>query len=95
MSFTISRQVFTSVIVLSSILLGGCDKDTIKKNLSSPSRVSVSSDSGQFDDAYGMPPSAAEINSHTAKIKRTVTRTKGTLKGDAPVRYKVRKGDTL
>jgi hypothetical protein len=95
MSFTISRQVFTSVIVLSSILLGGCDKDTIKKNLSSPSRVSASSDNGQYDDAYGMPPSAAEINSRNPKVKRTVTRTKGTLKGDAPLRYKVRKGDTL
>lgn len=95
MSFTISRQVFTSVIVLSSILLGGCDKDTIKKNLSSPSRVSTSSDSGQFDDAYGVPPSAAEINAHSPQVKRTVTRTKGTLKGDAPLKYKVRKGDTL
>ena len=95
MSFTISRQIFTSVIVLSSILLGGCDKNTIKNNISAPSSPKVASAHSRFDSYYGMPPQGSALQGHQAKIKRTVTRSKGMLKGTAPIRYKVRKGDTL
>lgn len=95
MSFTISRQIFTSVIVLSSILLGGCDKDTIKKNFSSPISPAVKSSHDRFDSYYGMPSSGSALRENRPKIKRTVTRIKGALKGTAPLKYKVRKGDTL
>ena len=95
MSFTISRQILTSVVVLSSILLGGCDKDTIKNNLSSPTSSAVKKSHDRFDSYYGMPSRGSALQGNRPKIKRTVTRTKGVLKGDAPIRYKVRKGDTL
>jgi hypothetical protein len=95
MSFNITRQIFTSVIVLSSILLGGCNKDTIKSNLSSPNSSAVNKSAANFDSHYGMPKSAAELNGNQPKVVRKVIRTKGKLKGDAPLRYKVRKGDTL
>ena len=95
MSFTNSRQIFTSVIVLSSILLGGCDKDTIKNNLSSPVSPAVKKSNDRFDSYYGTPKSGAPLQGSRPKIERKVIRTKGVLKGDAPIRYKVRKGDTL
>jgi len=95
MSFTISRQIFTSVIVLSSILLGGCDKDTIKNNISSPISPAVKNSHDRFDDYYGLPSRGPGLNNNQPKVKRTVTRTKGILKGKAPLRYKVKKGDTL
>ena len=95
MSFTNSRQILTSVIVFSGILLGGCDKDTIKNNLSSPVSPAVKQSNERFDSYYGMPKTAAQRREHRPKVDRKVTRTKGVLKGDAPIRYKVRKGDTL
>ena len=95
MSFTNTRQIFTSVIVLSSILLGGCDKDTIKSNLSSPASPAVKKSHDRFDNHYGLPASGAPLQGSVPKIERQVIRTKGQLKGDAPIRYKVRKGDTL
>ena len=95
MSFTISRQIFTSVIVLGTILLGGCDKDTIKSNFSSPIKPAAKFDERQFDSYYGMPPGASDYNDKGPLVKRTVIRTKGALKGTAPKRYKVRKGDTM
>lgn len=95
MSFTISRQIFTSVIVFSSILLGGCDKDTIKSNFSSPISPAVKSSHDRFDNYYGVPSRGSSLQGNRPKIKRTVTRTKGVLKGKAPLKYKVRKGDTL
>ena len=95
MSFTISRQIITSVIVLSSILLGGCNKDTIKNNLSSPVSPAVKKSHDRFDSYYGVPGNGSSIQGSRPKIERKVTRTKGALKGDAPIRYKVRKGDTL
>ena len=95
MSFTISRQILTSVAVLSAILLSACDKDTIKKNLTSPSRPVVAQSDNQFDSYYGLPNNASANYNSGPKIKRTVIRTKGVLKGDAPLKYKVRKGDTL
>lgn len=95
MSFTNSRQILTSVIVLSGILLGGCDKDTIKKNLSSPVSPEVKQSNERFDSYYGLPKTPAQRQEHHPKVDRKVTRTKGALKGDAPLHYKVRKGDTL
>ncbi|MGB1310642.1 MAG: LysM peptidoglycan-binding domain-containing protein [Leucothrix sp.] len=95
MSFTISRPIFASAIVFGSILLGGCDKDTIKNNLSSPTSSAVKASHDRFDSYYGLPGNASALLDNEPKIKRTVTRTKGVLKGDAPIRYKVRKGDTL
>lgn len=95
MSFTISRRLLTPAVVISAILLSACDKDTIKKNLSSPSRPAVSQSDNQYDSYYGMPATGSGGYHNGPKVKRTVTRTKGVLKGDAPLRYKVRKGDTL
>ena len=95
MSFTISRQIFTSVIVLGTILLVGCDKNTIKSNLSSSVKPVAKFDDRQFDSYYGMPPTASGYNEKGPVIKRTVVRTKGVMKGTAPKRYKVRKGDTM
>ena len=100
MSFTISHQkILTSVAVLSTILLSACDKGTIKNNISSPSRFATAQSDHQYDSYYGLPPSnssRAYQNGEANKVERTVRRVKGsTLKGDAPLRYKVRKGDTL
>ncbi|RVU83463.1 LysM domain-containing protein [Leucothrix sargassi] len=95
MSFTLSRQILTSVIVLGTILLAGCNKDTIKSNLSSPVKPAAKFDDRQFDSYYGMPPSNGDYSANGPLIKRTVVRTKGVMKGTAPKRYKVRKGDTL
>ena len=72
MSFHITRQIFTSVIVLSSILLGGCNKDTIKNNLSSPTSPAVSKSNANFDSYYGMPKSAAELNGNQKVTERSV-----------------------
>ena len=95
MSFTISRQILTSVLALGTILLVGCDKNTIKSNFSSPVKSVAKYDDRQFDSYYGMPPSGGDYNAKGPLIKRTVVRTKGVLKGTAPKRYKVQKGDTL
>jgi len=95
MSFTISRQIFTSVLVLGTILLVGCDKNTIKSNFSPPVKPVAKFDDRQFDSYYGTPPNGSDYNGNKPLIKRTVTRTKGVLKGTAPKRYKVRKGDTM
>ncbi len=95
MSFTISQRMLVSVAIISAILLSACDKATIKENLSSPSRPTPSQADDQFDSYYGMPASDTGAYQNGPKIKRTITRTKGVLKGDAPVRYKVRRGDTL
>jgi len=95
MSFTISRQISTSVIVLSAILLSACDKDTIKKNLSSPSNSALKQASTNYDSYYGMPPSKQQQQAQSAKVTQKVISGKSPLKADAPLRYQVRKGDTL